>query len=73
MSQVGRIRYTDPRAVKVRAENNVSEIHSSVYTTLAIYTNTQTETQVILDNWDEIVSAIDVKVNEVVTRAVSGV
>ena len=45
--QIGRVRYVLPRAVNVRQGDAMTDTHSAVHGTVAVYTDTLTETQAI--------------------------
>lgn len=66
--QIGRVRYVLPRAVNVRQGDAMTDTHSAVHGTVAVYTDTLTETQVILANWEEVIHAIGEKINEIILR-----
>lgn len=66
--KIGRIRYTLPRAVQVRDGDGMTEQHSAVHGTVAIYTDTLTETHALLDNWEEVIHFLGEKVNEIILR-----
>lgn len=66
--QIGRVRYVLPRAVNVRQGDTMTETHSAVHGTVAVYTDTLTETQAILANWEEVIHAIGEKINEIILR-----
>lgn len=62
---VGRVHPSEPRAVKVRNNLDVSDIHSAVTGTMNIYTQSYLEAQAIINAWDEITAAVDAKVTEI--------
>lgn len=66
--QIGRVRYVLPRAVNVRQGDAMTDTHSAVHGTVAVYTDTLTETQAILANWEEVIHAIGEKINEIILR-----
>lgn len=66
--QIGRVRYNPARGVQIREENDLSQMHSAVSGQIAVYTDSFTETQFILENWDEIIQAANDKVAEIVGR-----
>lgn len=57
-----------PRAVNVRQGDAMTDTHSAVHGTVAVYTDTLTETQAILANWEEVIHAIGEKINEIILR-----
>lgn len=65
---IGKIRYSLPRGAQVREPDNIKETHSAVHGTLAVYTETMTETQLIIDNWQEIITAASAKVDDILAR-----
>ena len=65
---IGKVRYTEPRGVRVREAGNIEENHSAIYGTVAIYTDMQTEGELIIDNWKEIMTVINDKVHDIITR-----
>lgn len=67
---IGKIRYSLPRGVQVREPENIKETHSAVHGTLAVYTDSVTETQLIIDNWQQIVTAASAKVDEILANNV---
>jgi len=66
--QIGRVRYTLPRAVRDREGDTMTDTHSAVNSTLAVYTDTMTETQALMNNWEEVMHAVGEKVNEIILR-----
>lgn len=66
---IGRVRYTEPRAVNVREPGQVADIHSAIHSTLAIYTDTFIETNYLLENWTEVMQAVSDAVNSVLSRS----
>lgn len=66
--QIGRVRYVLPRAVNVRQGDGMTDTHSAVHGTVAVYTDTMTETQAIMANWEEVIHAIGEKINEIILR-----
>ena len=65
---IGRVRFTLPRAVQVREPGDVKETHSAVHGTIAVYTDSMTETNSVIDNWEEIIHAMGEKINEIILR-----
>lgn len=45
------VQFSEPRAVQVRAPGNVSEIHSAVSGTIAVYAETKLEADAVLAAW----------------------
>lgn len=68
MPKIGSVRYNPARGVQVHEEGNIGQMHSAVSGTIAVYTDSFKETQYILDNWDEIITAANEKVQEIVGR-----
>lgn len=66
--QIDKLRYTDPRAVQVREHDNVKNIRNAVYGTVAVYTESMVDTQVLIDNWEEIMNSTSAKINEILQR-----
>ncbi len=64
---IGRIRYTEPRAVYVRESNDVINIHSAVHGTVAVYTDTYTQAQALVGRWPELMTVINDKVAEILS------
>lgn len=58
------MQFSQPRAEKVRAPGNMSEIHSAVHGTIAVYTDTQLETDYIIENWKYIMMAASERAQE---------
>lgn len=65
---IGRVRFTEARAVQVREAGDVKAVHSAVYGTVAVYTDTLTETQSLIDNWNEVMQAVNQKIVEIISR-----
>lgn len=65
---IGKVRYTEPRAIYVREGNNVEDIHSAVHASIAVYTDSFTETQKIMAAWTELVTAFNDKVTEILSN-----
>lgn len=65
---VGRVRYTLPRAASVRAAGDIKTTKASVNGTIAISTDTVIERDKVLNNWEEIMQAINTKVVEILLR-----
>lgn len=63
---IDRVHWTYPRAVQVRENNNIKEFHSAVYGTMAVYTESVIETQILLDNWEEIMSLVNQKIKQLI-------
>lgn len=66
--KIGCVRYNPARGVQVREEGNLDEMHSAVSGTIAVYTDSLTETQKILNGWDEIMQVISDKAHEILSR-----
>lgn len=64
---IGRIRYTEPRAVYVREGNNVEDVHSAVHGTVAVYTDTYVQAQQIMAAWVQLITAFNLKVDEILS------
>lgn len=62
---IGRIRYTEPRAVYVREGDNVEDIHSAVHGSIAVYTDNYAQAQKLLAAWVQLVTAFNAKVDEI--------
>lgn len=65
---IGRIRFTEPRAVYVRESNDVENIHSAVHGTVAVYTDTYTQAQQLVSRWPELMTAINEKVEQILSE-----
>lgn len=65
---IGRVRYTEPRGVQVREPDDVKQMHSAVHGSVAVYTDSLTEAQVIIAGWSEIMQAVNQKVVELILR-----
>lgn len=65
---IGRIRYTEARAVQVREPDDIKQTHSAVHGSVAVYTDSITEAQVIITGWSEIMQAMNEKVVEIILR-----
>lgn len=68
MAMIGRVRYSPARGVQVYEEGDLNQMHSAVSGDIAVYTDTLTETQYVLQCWDEIITAANEKVQEIVSR-----
>ena len=64
---IGVIRYSLPRAVQVREQGNVTEVHSAVSGTINVYTDTMTEANCLIDNWHQIIEAANAKASELLS------
>lgn len=64
---VGRVRFTLPRAVQVREPDEVKVQHSAVHGTIAIYTDSISEAQTVIDRWEDIMQAVNEKVTEMLS------
>ena len=51
------IQYSSARSVRVREPEDPSKQHSAVYGSLAIYVDSLTESQAVIDAWPKIVEA----------------
>ena len=51
------VQYSSARSVRVREPEDPSKQHSAVYGSLAIYVDTLTESQAVIDAWPRIVEA----------------
>jgi len=65
---VGLVHSGEPRAVQVRTPDNLNAFHSAVHTSIAVYTDTKTETDTILARWTEIMEAIDAKAKQILGK-----
>lgn len=54
---VGPIQYSSARSVRVREPEDPSKQHSAVYGSLAVYVDSLTESQAVIDAWPRIVAA----------------
>lgn len=66
--QIGRVRFTEARAVQVREADNIKEVHSAVHGTVCVYTDTMTEAKLLIESWNEIMQAANDKVDEILAR-----
>ena len=54
---IGPIQYSSARSVRVREPEDPSKQHSAVYGSLAVYVDSITESQAVIDAWPKIVEA----------------
>ncbi|QDH84921.1 hypothetical protein SEA_Phreeze_57 [Mycobacterium phage Phreeze] len=67
----GPVQFSEPRAVRVR-EPETQDQHSAVHGTLAIYTDSLTESHAVLRAWPEIMAAVAEKAREVIDSSKQG-
>lgn len=65
---IGVIRYSPARGVMVREPGEVTNVHSAVSGTVAVYTETLTQSQALINAWDEIIAAANEKAVEILSR-----
>lgn len=65
---IGVIRYSPARGVMVREPGEVTSVHSAVSGTVAVYTETLTQSQALISAWDEIIAAANEKAVEILSR-----
>lgn len=67
----GNVEYSQPRAVPIREDNNFvnPKTHTAIHGTINIVSDTQEGLDKILAGWPEIMSAVNLKVREIVGRA----
>lgn len=70
MTVLGSVEYSQPRAVLIREDNALPtpKSHAAISGTINLTADTVTNRNKILNNWDEIMQAIDLKVLEIVGR-----
>lgn len=64
-TSVGAIHFDQPRAVKVRNPNDLNDVHSAVYSGLAIYVNSKTEADAIMNAWKTIMDVTALQVQNI--------
>lgn len=62
---IGVVHYDEPRAVKVRTPGNMKDVHSAVYGAVNIYAETQKETDALIAQWDQIMTAANIRATEI--------
>lgn len=65
---VGVVHSNEPRAVQVRTPETAEQFHSAVYAGVSFYTDSKTETDLILAHWQEIMSAANDKAQEILGK-----
>lgn len=55
--KMGPLQFSEARAVRVKEPEENPKNHSAVYGSLAIYVDTLTESQAVIDAWPRIVAA----------------
>ena len=63
------IHFSEPRTVKVRSSEDSGGLHSAVHGDMNVYTETVIETQAILEQWNDIMSAAADKAHEILTAS----
>lgn len=64
---IGRIRFTQPRAVYVREAGDVENIHSAVHGTMAVYTDSYSQAEQVMTAWNTLMTAFNEKVEEILS------
>lgn len=65
---IGVVHFDEPRALKVRNPENLSDIHSAVHSNIYVYTDSKVEADLLLQKWDEIMSAANAKAQEILGK-----
>lgn len=65
---IGVVHFDEPRAVKVRNPENLSDVHSAVHSNVYVYTDSKVETDLLLEKWDEIMAVANEKAREILGK-----
>ena len=68
---VGRIHYSQPRAVMVREEGHLTKIHSAIHGGLNIYVSSHAEAQKVLDNWQSLMVTLNQDIEKIIASTKS--
>lgn len=61
----GPMQFSAPRGVQVRPPDNLNKMQNAVYGSIAVYTETLTESKAVIDAWPEIMAAASAAASEV--------
>lgn len=65
---IGNTRYSPARAAQVREAGNVDATHSAVAGDVAVYVDSMTEANALIEAWPEVMAAVNDKVVEILAR-----